>query len=117
MSKFTDDFMLIPVRVFHTELEDYDESGDFAIGWARIPYEHLYTATWWEAYPEGTIGLAIKDGGFDLTMIRTYENTYICTWGLKEFEKKLNDFMEKLKVRFDAAEIKRGEEKEDDPIL
>lgn len=112
MPKFTDTFFLIPVRVFHTELEDYDDTGDFATAWARVPCEDLYnSATWYEAYPQGVMGMAVPERGFELTVLRTLNCVYLCTLPLKEFEKNLNKFMDKM----DLLDEKNA--KEDDLTL
>lgn len=102
--KFTDSYFMIPVRVFNTELEDYDETDDFGIGWARIHYGDLYACTWHEGYSTGTIGLSTKTEGFGLTIIRTPNWTYTCTWPMKEFEKKLNIFMAKVEIEQEAED-------------
>lgn len=100
MPKFTDTFFLIPVRVYHTELEDLeadDATGDFATAWCRIPCEDFYNgACWYQAYPQGTMGIQTAEKGFELTIIRTANCSYLCTWPMKEFERELNKFMKKM---------------------
>lgn len=97
MSKFTDYFLKIPVRVYRTDLEDYDDlpDGEFGIAWARIHFEDLYNATWHEGYGKGVL-LAGENKGFDLTIIRTGDQVYYCTWTMREFENALNKFMDKI---------------------
>lgn len=94
--KFTDYFLLIPVRVYHIDLEDWDESDDFGTAWARIHYSDLELATWHEGYAKGKLGLSTKESGFDLTIIRTPSTVYYCTLAMKEFERDLNKFMKKI---------------------
>lgn len=96
MSKFTDSFFLIPVQVFYDETENYDETQEFAVSWARIPYDDLYLANWYEGYNQGKMAMATQTEGFDCTVIRTPGAKYNCTWSMKEFERELNKFMKKI---------------------
>ncbi len=96
MPKFTESFMLVPVRVYNTELEDFDEINDYATSWARIHYVDLMSATWYQAYGHGIMGVQAEANGFDITVIRTQNACYLCTLGIKEFERQLNAFMRKI---------------------
>lgn len=93
--KHTDLFMKIPVRVYRTELEDYDEIDEFGVGWARIHYTDLMLPTWYEAYGKETIGVGEKTS-FNMTIVRCNGLSYLCTWSIREFERELNKFMEKI---------------------
>lgn len=112
MPKYTETFFLIPVRVYHEDLEDFDSTGDFGIGWARVPWEDFGTATWHEGYPKGTLGMATVTEGFELTIVTTISHKYICTWPMKQFEKELNKFMTKIDELF-----KDNPDKEEDSEL
>lgn len=94
--KFTENFFLIPVQVFHDETENYEEEAEFATAWARIPYDDLFLSNWYEGYNRGKMAMATSTEGFDFTVIRTPNAKYLCTWPLKEFERHLNKFMEKV---------------------
>ncbi|KAH0537437.1 hypothetical protein GP486_008828, partial [Trichoglossum hirsutum] len=98
MPKFTDTFMLVPVRAYNTELEDVDETNDYATAWARIHYTDLITATWYQGYKEmmGIQAEANNGTGFNITVIRTPNAYYLCTLTIKEFERQLNIFMRKV---------------------
>lgn len=96
MTKFTDSFFLVPVQVFYGETENFDENSEFAVGWARIPYDDLYLANWFEGFNYGKMPMGIEREGFDYTVIRTPNAQYNCTWSVKEFERELNKFMKKI---------------------
>lgn len=99
--KFTDEFFLIPVRVFRHELEDFEETGEEVVGWARIHYTSLQLCTWHEGYPYGTDAIEFKDNtGLPLTIVRCPDYSYYCTWPIKQFEKELNKFMKKVDELF-----------------
>lgn len=112
--KFTDEFFLLPVRVFHYDLEDFEETGDDVIGWARVHYTSFQLATWHEGYPVGITPIEAKAvDSLPLTIIRCPEVTYYCTWGIKEFERKLNAFMQKIDELFPPEEEAPGQTEED----
>lgn len=110
--KFTDFFIKLPVRVYKTELEEFEDTDteDFAIAWARIHFEDLYTATWHEGYGKGTLGLSTKENGFDFTIVRTDKLTYYCTYSIKEFERELNKFISKIESLIPEPEDTQTEE-------
>src|ERR1700760_4368514 len=93
--KHTDLFMKIPVRVYRTELEDFDELDEFGVGWARIHYSDLMLCTWYEAYGKDTVGVG-EQTRFTMTVIRCGNVSYLCNWTIVEFEKELNKFMKKI---------------------
>lgn len=100
--KFTDQFFIFPTKVFHDLSEDFDEGEKSAIGWARVPYHDLYNAHWFEGFSRNTnekLGLEDKEGErleMDLTVFFAADKKYLCTWGIKEFERNMNKFMAKL---------------------
>lgn len=96
MPKFTDSFFLIPIQVFNDETENYDETTEFAVAWARIPYDDLYLANWYEGFNQNKMAMSIQSDGFDFTSIRTPNAHYNCVWPMKQFEKELNTFMKKM---------------------
>jgi len=98
--KFTDQFFLFPARIFHDLSEDFDEGDKSTTGWVRVPYADFHRAHWFEGFSRNNqekLGIESKEEPeIDLTIIVIGDKKYLCTWSIKEFERKLNTFMAKL---------------------
>lgn len=103
--KYTDRFFEFPVRIYDRfstiraeEMEKDTEvpnEGEWAAGMAKINYKQITT---WSDYFDSTQGVeGVKDRGFEYTLVWTEsEGAFICTWGRKKFEDKLNAYVEKF---------------------
>jgi hypothetical protein len=63
-------------------------------GWARLPMSELETLHWHEGFSTGQEKEAVEEDGLDLTIV--YSDKYgqlVSTWDIKEFERKLEEFL------------------------
>ena len=108
MHKFTDDFFGFPIKVYDgfsakkaMEAEDKDTTDepvpiDWIAGWAKIPAKDLPKMMWHDGFSRERKVEEVAKNGFDLTMVFSdVYGDFVCTWGRKKFEEKLNEFMEK----------------------
>ncbi len=113
--KFTDKFFEFPIRIYNgstveelmdEEREHSEDSMMWIIGDMKIPNDHLPDLKWHEYFSEedgvnGAIEREKEQKGtaFDCTMVSLRSgHEYICPWPKSKFEKKLNDFVEKMEA-------------------
>lgn len=108
MNKFTDDFFSFPIKVYDgfslkKAMEEEDKTStdspvpiDWVTGWVKIPVKDLYKMIWHDGFSRERSVKEVAEGGFDLTIvISDVWGEFVCTWGRKKFEDRVNEFMEK----------------------
>ncbi len=112
--KYTERYFKIPVRIYdgfsvhkaivieekklsdNPENIDRPETPDWVMGYARIPVSEI--RYWMDYYTEGRETGNVADEGFDLTLVETKNlGKFECCWERKEFEKRLDEFYDKVK--------------------
>lgn len=104
MVKFTDKFFAFPIKIYDgaslSQAMEAEETlnmrleADWISGVCRVPAADMETVIYQDGYSNGRTIEQVKEEGFDLTVV--YLDRYgefICTWGRKKFEEKLNEFM------------------------
>lgn len=111
MGKFTEDFFSFPIKVYDgfslkkaLEEEDKDTAEapvpiDWVMGWVKIPAKDLGRIMWHDGFSRERNVKDVAEDGFDLTIVVSdVYGEFVCTWGRKKFEGKLDEFMEKWKA-------------------
>jgi hypothetical protein len=137
MGKFTDDFFSFPIKVYdgfslkkameeeEKETADGPVPIDWVMGWVKIPAKDLYKLMWHDGFSRERNVKDVADEGFDLTIVMSdIYGEFVCTWGRKKFETKLDEFMEKWEqskphndlsfLTLTAIPSPKGAEKKDD---
>lgn len=121
MGMIDDCYFRFPVKVYdQIELrrqEQQEELGGkygeveepmFVSGWARLPHSELLHLHWHEGFTPGKDKEDIEDEGFDLTIVYSDKHgQMISTWNMKEFEKKLEEFLDRNRDKVYIASIKQ----------
>lgn len=108
---FTKHFFSVPIRVYNgvdyrmaeeTErLTGVPADPEWATGWARL-HRSMFEAGrlyWYEGFSRNRTVEDVAEDGFDLTIICTQDyGEFVCTWEKREFEKRLNEFMEQIGI-------------------
>lgn len=108
MGKFTEEFFSFPIKVYDgfslkkamEEEEKETAEGpvpiDWVGGWARIPAKDLGRIMWHDGFSRERSVKEVAEQGFDLTIVVSdIHGEFVCTWGRKKFEAKIDEFMEK----------------------
>lgn len=106
MSKFTDEFFEFPVKVYDSfslrKVEEEEDSMnlrldmDWVSGKAKVHVHDLLKGFYYQESFSGKTVEEVKEEGFDYTSVFVTEyGEFICTWPIRKFEAKINDFMAK----------------------
>lgn len=116
MTKFTDNFFRFPIKSYNEDKwdDEYEKNEKFWVtGSARIPFEELSEVSWWEGLSKGKTVDDYLEKGTDVTIVYSINyGYYVCTWPIKKFEEKLNEFMAKIE-----NEILKSEKVEEDLVI
>ena len=97
--RHTDKFFIFPIKCYN---ENYNEDPDatdaeWILGYARLPLAECYEITWHDTFTAGKDLAELAKKGGDLTKIVSERyGTYISLWDRKKFEKKIDEYMEKI---------------------
>lgn len=122
MGKFTDRFFVFPIKIYDNAslkraLDQEATTGevaeaDWIEGKFRFPAIDLDGITYHESFSRDRQIDAVLREGFDLTSVYSpIHGEMVCTWPMKKFEEKLNDFMDRYEKEFGK------DSKEEDLIL
>lgn len=118
MAKFTDDYFSFPIKIYNSlslrkarqeeESTEQPVEAEWVQGVMKLPVEEIFKISWHDGFSREREIKDVVEIGFDSTVV--YSNTYgdfICTLNRKEFEDRLNKFMERWQKE-NQLEIKQS---------
>ena len=107
MGKFTDRSFGFPIKIYDgfslkraMEIEDNtseQQEADWVSGTFKLPCSELEDLSWHDGFSRGRSVEDVVAEGFDLTIVFSpIHGELTCTWPRKEFEARLNAFVDKL---------------------